>query len=336
MNFFRKRKPEKSSQPPKPVFSAGLPQAGDKLPVSLLAYSRFIKRVNCSQCGAPKTLPSKTAYLYCDYCGSLMDYDFRLGNAGTNAGLSNTVYHRIFATVQAPMAQARARGDREEVRRIYTQWLQECPIAVSPRAAHDMEFREQFIQYTVECAVTKDFDPRQAGIEAQIQTVLASLQRIPMPGGAWRTGGPFWEYATLYKQQMEMAYALIHEQGIDALDPDHAPEGVPLRMEYSYFYQAWLPHLAPEDGERLLKLYGLDGEYDEVRPQQTNGFHCGGCGSELQALTGAHRVVCESCGFTIDVESQPVPCRKCGALLSYPVSADHLACPYCRTDNRRV
>ena len=76
------------------------------------AYSRFIKRVNCSQCGAPKTLPSRTAYLYCDYCGSLMDYDFRLGNAGTNAGLSNTVYHRIFASVQAQMAQAKALGDR--------------------------------------------------------------------------------------------------------------------------------------------------------------------------------------------------------------------------------
>ena len=107
-------------------------------------------------------------------------------------------------------------------------------------------------------------------------------------------------------------------------------------MEYSYFCQAWLPHLAPEEGERLLKMYGLDGEYDEVQPQQTNSHQCGGCGSELQTLPGAQRVVCENCGFTIDVDSQPVPCRKCGARLSFPVSADHLACPYCGTDNRRV
>ncbi len=340
MNFFKKRKPENQQQPARSVFSAGLPREGEALPASLRAHSQFIKRVNCPQCGAPKSLPSRTAYLYCDFCGSLMDYDFRIGNAGTNSGLSNTVYHRIFATVQFQMAQARARGDQEECRRIYrqvyTQWLKECPTAVSPRANQDMDFRERFIHYTVECAVAKDFDPRQAGIELRMQGLLASLQRIPIPGGAWRTAGPFWEYAALYKEQMELAYQTIHEKGIDALDPDQAPAGVPLRMEYSYFCQAWLPHLSPEDGERLLKMFGLAAEYDEFKPVETETRKCGCCGSDIQALPGAHQVVCENCGFTIDVNSHPIPCSKCGALLSFPVSADHVACPYCSTDNRRV
>jgi DNA-directed RNA polymerase subunit RPC12/RpoP len=340
MNFFKKRKPKATSETSGSAFSAGLPGAGDELPGSLKAHSQFIKRVNCSQCGAPKSLPSRTAYLYCDYCGSLMDYDFRLGNAGTNAGLSNTVYHRIFATVQFQMAQARARGDQEECRRIYqhvyTLWLQECPTAVSPRANRDLDFRERFVHYQVECAVAKDFDTRQASLEAQMQRLVASLQRIPTPGGAWMTAGPFWEYAATFKQQMELAYDLIHEKGIDALDPDHAPAGVPLRMEFSYFCQAWLPHLPPADGERLLKTFGLDAEYDEFAPVQTDSRKCGGCGSEIQTLPGARQVVCENCGFTIDVDSHPIPCRKCGALLSFPVSASHLACPYCATDNRRV
>ena len=112
MNFFKKSTPEKKPQAVQSIFSTEIPREGDALPASLKAYSQFIKRVNCPQCGAPKTLPSKTAYLYCDFCGSLMDYDFRAGNAGTNAGLSNTVYHRIFATVQSQMAQARAHGDQ--------------------------------------------------------------------------------------------------------------------------------------------------------------------------------------------------------------------------------
>src|SRR5262245_11133024 len=115
MNFFKKRKPEASRS----TFSTGIPREGEPLSESLKAHSQFIKRINWPQCRAPKTLPSKTAYLYCDFCGSLMDYDFRTGNAGTNAGLSNTVYHRIFGTVQFQMAQARARGDQEECRRIY-------------------------------------------------------------------------------------------------------------------------------------------------------------------------------------------------------------------------
>jgi hypothetical protein len=140
MKFFRKQ------EQPKPGVSAGLPVAGDVLPESLKAHSQFIKRVNCSQCGAPKSLPSTTAYLYCDYCGALMDYDFRLANANTNAGLTNTVFHRLIALVQAPMAQARARGDRdayrELYRQVYIQWVQECPMAVSPRAKSDKAFRD--------------------------------------------------------------------------------------------------------------------------------------------------------------------------------------------------
>src|SRR5437868_10828287 len=108
MNLFKKRGASAQST----NAAAGLPRTGDTLPVSLSAHSQFVKRVACSRCGAPKTLPSATAYLYCDYCGALIDYDFRIANADTNAGLTNTVFHRLMAMVQGAMAQAKARGDR--------------------------------------------------------------------------------------------------------------------------------------------------------------------------------------------------------------------------------
>jgi DNA-directed RNA polymerase subunit RPC12/RpoP len=269
-----------------------------------------------------------------------MDYDFRMANADTNAGLTNTVFHRLIATVQAPLTQAIERGDRDGCRELYrqvfSQWIQECPMAVSPRARNDMTFREQLVAYFAESAVTKDLDPRQAELNARMDTLVASLQRIPTPGGAWMVAGGFWPYAELFKHQMELTYALMHETGVDAMDPDKAPPGVAIRMEYTTFCQAWLPHLPPADGERLLKLYRLNGEYDEVKPQQTDHHNCGMCGSEIDTLPGAKQVVCENCGFTIDVASEAMPCRKCGALLSFPVSAGHLLCPYCNTDNRRV
>ena len=335
--FFKKRKP---NQPQQSNISAGLPRMGDALPESLKAHSRFIKRVSCSQCGAPKSLPSTTAYIYCDYCGALMDYDFRMANANTNAGITNTIYSRIMTTVQFPLAQAKTRNDRDAVRQIYkqvfTQWLQECPNAASPRAIKDMEFRRQLIDYFAECAVVKDMDPQQATLQIKMDALVAALQRIPVPGGAWMAAGPFWEYAALFKQQMEGTYALIRQLGVDAMDPDHASPTVALRMEYSSFCQAWLPHLSPSDGERLLKFYGLDAEYDDVQPLQSEHRHCGSCGSDIEALSGARQVVCESCGFTIDVNSQAIPCQKCGALLSFPVSANHVVCPYCSTDTRRV
>lgn len=338
MNLFKKKaQPETSASL---IFSADLPRQGDVLPESLKAHSQFIKRVNCSQCGAPKSLPSTTAYIYCDFCGSLMDYDFRLANANTNAGLTNTVYHRIISTVMVPLSQAQMRGDKEACRQIYkqvfAQWIQECPMAVSPRAKNDMVFREQMVAYLAECAVTKDFDPQQTPIEAEMQMLAASLQRIPTAGGAWMVAGNFWEYAELFKKQIENVYALMHQLGVDAMDPDHAPAGVAVQMEYSTFCQSWLPHLSPADGERLLKYYGLSADYDEVKPHQTNQHKCGCCGSELNTLPGARQVMCENCGFMIDVGSQAIPCGKCGALISFPVSANQLACPYCNTDIHRV
>jgi DNA-directed RNA polymerase subunit RPC12/RpoP len=336
-DFFKKKKPEQHKQS---VFAVGIPKEGDALPESLKAHSRFIKRVSCSQCGAPKSLPSTTAYIYCDFCGSLMDYDFRMANANTNAGITNTIYSRIMMTVQMPLMQAKARNDRDAVRQIYkqvfTQWLQECPNAASPRAIKDMEFRKQFIDYCAECAVIKDMDPNQATLQVKMDGLVARLQRIPTPGGAWMVAGPFWEYAALFKEQMEGTYALIRQLGADQLDPDHASPEVALRMEYTTFCQAWLPHLSAADGERVLKFYGLNSEYDEVRPHESEQRHCGSCGSDVEALPGAKQVVCESCGFTLDVGSQAVPCQKCGALLSFPVSVNSVVCPYCSTDTRRV
>jgi DNA-directed RNA polymerase subunit RPC12/RpoP len=270
----------------------------------------------------------------------LIDYDFRIANANTNAGITNTVFHRLIAQVQGPLEQAKARGDRDTYREIhrqvYSQWIQECPMAVSPRAQHDADFREQLIAYLVECVVTKDLDPRQAPLDAKMKTLVASLQRIPTPGGAWMVAGDFWPYAELFKQQMELAYDLIRETGVDTMDPDKAPPSVAIRMEYSTFCQGWLPHLSPADGERLLKMFGLDAEYDEVQPHQTDSHRCGACGGEIQTLAGAQQVVCEYCGYTIDVNSEAVPCRKCGARLSLPVSTNLLLCPYCNTDVRRV
>lgn len=338
MDFFFKKK--KTDQPKGSIFSAGIPKEGDAMPESLKAHSRFIKRVNCSQCGAPKSKPSTTAYIYCDYCGSLMDYDFRMANANTNAGLTNTIYARIMMTVQVQMTQARARNDRDAVRQIYkhvfTLWLEECPNAASPRAIKDMEFRKQFIEYCAECATIKELDPNQSVLQAKAERLVAQLQRIPTPGGAWMVAGPFWEYAALFKEQMTGTYALIRELGADQLDPDHASPEVALRMEYTTFCQGFLPHLSPADGEKLLKFYGLNSEYDEVQPHDSEQRHCGGCGADIEVFPGAKQTVCESCGFTIDVNSQAVPCQKCGALLSFPVSTNHVVCPYCSTDTRRV
>jgi len=49
MGLFKKRKPETN-----PI-TAGLPTSADELSASLKAFSGFVKRVACRNCGAPTT-----------------------------------------------------------------------------------------------------------------------------------------------------------------------------------------------------------------------------------------------------------------------------------------
>ena len=342
MGLFKKRdrEPEPPAAPALPSAIAGLPQVGDTISASLAAHSEFIKRATCSRCGGPKTLPSTTAYLYCDFCGALVDYDFRIANAETNAGITNTVYHRLITPMQDGLAQAKAAGDRDTYRRLQTevfeQWIDLCPQAVSPRAKTDLDFRARMVAYLVETTVTKDMDPQQQQLDIQMGTLIRSLQRIGQPDGAWMVHGDFWPMAAVFKQQMELAYALIEQTGVAATDPDDAPPGVAVRMEYSTFCQGWLPHLSADEGERLLAEFGLTGDYSKVVAQPTETHQCGNCGSDLRSVIGARVIVCESCGHQIDIQGGAVPCRNCGSPLSYPVSVNRLHCPFCKSETARV
>ena len=97
-------------------------------------------------------------------------------------------------------------------------------MAASPRAKTDMDFRSQLIDYFAECAVVKDLDPQQDMLQAQMTAFTAALQRIPMPNGPWRVAGPFWEYAAMFKKQMETTYRLLAQQGVLAIEmiaPSH-------------------------------------------------------------------------------------------------------------------
>jgi LSD1 subclass zinc finger protein len=308
---------------------------------SLFAHTEFVKKVDCSRCGAAKRLPSKTAYLYCDHCGSLVDYDFRLANLGTNAGYTNTVYRQIVAPLQAEIDRARAFRDkdryRELTRGVYLEWLRQCPQAASPRVASDDDFRQRMASYLAECMVVRDFDPDLAMLDVQFSMAVRGLQRRPMPDGQpWLVSDGIWQVAALFKQQMDAAYKLLEDTGVLAMDPDEAPPGVPIRMEFSTFCQGWIPHLVPEQADHLLGMFGLTSEYARVSVTDAQTRKCGGCGDELSVLPGAQSVVCESCGRKLDIAGGETPCRTCGAGLSFPVGVSRIECPYCQSETHRI
>ena len=339
MGLFKKRSAQQATAAPtvaeslqKLVETSGQP--------SLFAHSEFVKQVDCPRCGARKRLPSKTAYLYCDYCGSLIDYDFRLANSGTNAGLTNTVFHQLIAPVQADLDRARAVGDtgryRELLRGVYTEWLRECPQAASPRVKSDEDFRDRMAAYCAESQLRKDFDPSLAVLEQQMNAVIATLQRRPNGTGPWLVSDGIWQVAAMFKELIDKDYQMLGAAGVLAMDPDEAPPGVPVRMEYSTFCQGWIPHLPPGDTGRFLAIFGLNSEYARVDGTGAETKSCGGCGDELKTMPGANTVVCESCGRKLDIAGGETPCQNCGAPLSFPVGTSTIECPYCHTGTHRI
>lgn len=339
MALFRKRPaqpappaPTVAEQLEKLVESSGRP--------SLFAHSEFVKQVDCPRCGAPKRLPSKTAYLYCDHCGSLVDYDFRLANSGTNAALTNTVFHRLIKPVQPELDRALVLREEDRYREllhgVYGEWLRECPQAASPRAKTDEDFRDRMAAYCAETQLRRDFDLSLMQLQRQMNAMIDTLQRQPSAAGPWLVSDGIWQVAALFKQLMEKSYQMFDATGVSAMDPDEAPPGVQLRMEYSTFCQGWIPHLRPADVQRFLDIFGLSGEYARVDVTDAVTKRCGNCGDELKTLPGANAVICESCGRKLDIAGGETPCQNCGAPLSFPVGTSGLECPYCHTGTHRV
>lgn len=339
MALFRKRPAQPA--PPAPTVAERLEKLVESSGrPSLFAHSEFVKQVDCPRCGAPKRLPSKTAYLYCDHCGSLVDYDFRLANSGTNAALTNTVFHRLIKPVQPELDRALVLRDtdryRELLHGVYAEWLRECPQAASPRAKTDEDFRDRMAAYCAETQLRRDFDLSLMQLQRQMNAMIDTLQRQPSAAGPWLVSDGIWQVAALFKQLMEKSYQMFDATGVSAMDPDEAPPGVQLRMEYSTFCQGWIPHLRPADVQRFLDIFGLSGEYARVDVTDAVSKSCGNCGDELKTLPGANAVVCESCGRKLDIAGGETPCQNCGAPLSFPVGTSGLECPYCHTGTHRV
>jgi DNA-directed RNA polymerase subunit RPC12/RpoP len=307
---------------------------------SVFAYSDMVKQVDCARCGAPKQLPTKTAYVYCDHCGALTDYDFRVANLDTNAALTNQVFAYYVVPIQPTLDICAATGDKERytglIRPVFTEWFRQCPQAHSPRLMSDQDFFERTVNYQVEAMWARDSDQRVQAVMRQFNAASQKLRRIPLPNGDWQISDDIWDVAALYKQQMELSYQVLTEKGIMALEPEQAPVSVWLRIEYTYFCQNWLAKIPPQNADRFLEFFGLRGEYTQMKVVNAETKQCGRCGDQLHAVPGAQAIVCESCGTTLDIAGGAVPCQNCGAPLSFPVRTSSTRCPYCHVQTHRA
>jgi LSD1 subclass zinc finger protein len=297
-----------------------------------------IKRTQCHNCGAPKQLPPKTGWVYCDCCGSLIDWDFRKACEGGSA-LPGPAYEVIARRVGPQLDAARVAKDAARAltleRELYQCWVEACPKAVPPRCG-ETSYRAAYVEYLAKANAATDMDTEFQLLGTAVAGATKGIRFEGNPLKPKVRGAAFWPLYNAVKQQLARGAVVYEESGVYALHPDEAPPDLQQRLSWSMFVQGWVPMLEDVDADKLLAETGLSGEYDELPDIHATTRHCGGCGGEIQVVPGATCVVCEACGHKVDVGTAEIKCVQCAGLISFPHGAERVKCPFCEAMVRRV
>lgn len=302
------------------------------------AKTRF-KRSVCPTCGAPKMRPSATAYVYCDHCGELSDYDFAKA-CEKPMERPGPVYENLLAQVKAQMEQARMYNDVATYRavqmRLFDVFVTACPGSV-PLRVGDPAYRHRYVAYMAEGATVTGFDAVAKQHEAAVAQTVAGLSFFSPQTGTTRVHpAGFQAMCHAVFAQQEHIERLYDQHGVYAMFPERASKALQKRIGMSLFCQGWLPMLDEASAQQLLAQTGLSAEYVDADPPQGEDASCTCCGTKLSVVSGATRVVCEKCGHRLDVGAARVSCRGCGSPLAPAEGVLSFACPHCKTPMHRV
>jgi predicted RNA-binding Zn-ribbon protein involved in translation (DUF1610 family) len=312
-----------------------LPLGVDFIDPGTQAKTRYKKSI-CPQCAAKKKRPSLTAYVYCDYCGLLADYDFAKAceNPLQRPG---PVYEQLLAENKPAIDAALANVDHDaylEVQKVlYSAWVDACPNSCPPRIK-DPKYRTAYINQMAATAAAAAFDEESQKLSSAVNSAVAATSFVEIKPGVYRVNPTAWKaISSAVFAQQDYAHKLCECLKLYDLNPDHAPAELLRRIAWSMFVQGWLPMLEEKQLQELLERTGLKSEYETAESDADSEIvPCGSCGIKLSVLKGASHMVCEQCGFVLDVASARLHCTSCGADLICPSDVTRFACPYCQTE----
>ncbi len=310
-----------------PLLAAAIPQTG--------GGPKRIKEVRCKQCGGSRSTPYKTAYVYCDFCGSLTDWDFQKACATAGSARPGPAYEALQRKEQAVQDEARRAGDvlsfEASIRRVFDAYIDAAPGGLSPRIK-EPEYREAQLTYMTRCYTAAGLDEDCRRRELAMQGAVKGLQWRP---GFGTTKVEPSSFRTLLDTFLDhnARFLEVSEPFLDD-NPDGADNALLRRIGASAFAQGWLPYLDKAEQDAMIQRLDLDGSYIDVPDVATTTRHCGGCARELRVVDGAKRVLCEDCGHLNDVEHPEIPCTGCGSPFSVQWSKKRFACPSCSTELR--
>lgn len=300
----------------------------------------IVKRTVCRGCGAPKVKRTLSAYVYCDYCGELCDWDFRAALADRRSKQPGPAYEQILARTRTALDAARTAGDAvayETVQKqIWEAFAAACPAALSPRIG-DARYRERWIAFSAAHTTAAELDPAcKATFDAQQAATRALQWDRSNPFQPRAVTSTFWPLVDAVNANQKAWAQIAEDRGLLDRHPDHPTADLLRRMGTSAFVQGWVPFLTKADADLLLESTGLSGEYVRVEPKPVRDGKCPACAAPLEVVDGAKRVLCHACGHLAGVGGGSLPCHGCGAPIELPASGALFACPNCEAELRMM
>jgi hypothetical protein len=303
-----------------------------------------------------KQLPSATAYVYCDFCGALADWDFNTACSAGNA-LPGPAYEALARQLAPAINYAKLQRDTATLKALYTQLfarhVELCPSSYSPRI-RSPGFRGRFLDYYSDMMIVRDLDPRVAQLSGLLNQRIAELRQAHSLGSGGMAvsffglviasqpmstqfpDAQFWAVYQAFRQQYRAHMDGMSQVGVIAKYPDPVRPELLERIGVSAFVQGWLSWISPAMQGYLLDDAKLRDAYVDITPPALLLRRCGRCGTRVDTITGAWCVVCFTCGEKLDVKQAEVTCPGCGGPSSVVDGSEGFACPFCGVRAERV
>jgi len=301
-----------------------------------LRPGELVRVRRCPFCMATKGTATTSAYIYCDYCGRLFDYDDSKISQDPRS-VQHYIAELVMNEVTIPQQKAAFEdGDKEMYARLMY-WknalmMDVCPAFYSPRIA-DPVYRKRLLEDTVvPMAVESRFD--EASVLAGRAARTAQMEANASLGPNGLNVELVLRAFEVTNASFEIDAAIYERQGIFAIHPDQTDRELYLYMNRSIFVRPFLGFLYGDDGDRLLEAAGVTAEYKVTTVADLESRGCGNCASKVLLPPGATETLCEACGHMLS--NRILACTDCGSGVAVPREAtdSNLKCAFCSSEFR--
>jgi hypothetical protein len=315
-----------------------------------------IRARRCSGCGAFKVTRPKSAYIYCDFCGTLFDYDLRVIHDNPTALNPDDVDTMLDQTVGESLAKAFKANDRDKYAEI-TRWrikvfIDVCPHIYSPRMQDTVYRRQMIDDVLIPWRIATRFNAEYMGLRRKIHDAEESTEKALLEYKGMfnimdsekakpeklnklkkRGKDELWHLLEVSKKLWHLEADILKENGIFEKHPDQLTRDLFLYVTASAFVRPWLSLIEKDIGFEFLEAAGVASEYVELPPMEIEDRSCVQCGKPIKVPTNATRTMCEHCGFMLESNNRSLTCSQCGALFAMPIGATRkteVNCAFCK------